>query len=111
MTTAAATVALPASALAIWLLIRSPLAARLVAVPSSDRWHETPTPLLGGLGIFAGFSAGLWAAAAAGAFTIDRGIVGIYGGCALLFFAGFADDLVSLPPLGKLAAQIGRAHV
>ena len=30
---------------------RSPLAARLVAVPSSDRWHETPTPLLGGLAV------------------------------------------------------------
>ena len=68
MTTVAAIAALPACAAAIWALLRTPLARRLVALPSADRWHETPTPLLGGIGIFAGISAGLWLAAAAGAF-------------------------------------------
>jgi UDP-GlcNAc:undecaprenyl-phosphate GlcNAc-1-phosphate transferase len=109
VTSAVAIVALPASAVAIWLLLGSPLARRLVAVPSADRWHDAPTPLLGGIGIFAGFSAGLWLAAAAGAFHVDESLVGIYAGCALVFLAGFADDLFGLPPLAKLAAQFGGA--
>jgi UDP-GlcNAc:undecaprenyl-phosphate GlcNAc-1-phosphate transferase len=104
-----AILALPASAAAIWLFLRSPLRRALVALPSADRWHETPTPLLGGLGIFAGFSAGLWLAAAAGAFHVSGALAGIYGGCALMFLAGLADDLWSLPPLAKLAAQFGAA--
>jgi UDP-GlcNAc:undecaprenyl-phosphate GlcNAc-1-phosphate transferase len=109
VTSAVAIVALPASAVAIWLLLGSPLARRLVALPSVDRWHDVPTPMLGGVGIFAGFSAGLWLAAAAGAFDVDESLVGIYAGCTLVFLAGLADDLLSLPPLAKLAAQIGGA--
>jgi UDP-GlcNAc:undecaprenyl-phosphate/decaprenyl-phosphate GlcNAc-1-phosphate transferase len=109
VTSAVAIVALPASAVAIWLLLGSPLARRLVALPSADRWHDEPTPILGGVGIFAGFSAGLWLAAAAGAFHVDQSLVGIYAGCALVFLAGLADDLFSLPPLAKLAAQTGGA--
>jgi UDP-GlcNAc:undecaprenyl-phosphate GlcNAc-1-phosphate transferase len=108
---AAAIVALPATAIAIWLLLRSPLARRMVAVPSADRWHDSLTPMLGGIGIFAGFSTGLWAAVAAGAFHADEALVGIYAGCALVFAAGLADDLFSLPPLAKLAAQIGAAAI
>ncbi|HZO98511.1 MAG TPA: NAD-binding protein [Gaiellaceae bacterium] len=111
MSTSLAVVALAASGGAIWLLLRTPLARRLVAVPSADRWHETPTPLLGGIGIFAGFSAGFWLAAAAGAFRVDGAIAGIYAGCALMFAAGFVDDLFSLPPAGKLAAQVGAAAI
>jgi UDP-GlcNAc:undecaprenyl-phosphate GlcNAc-1-phosphate transferase len=111
VSTGLAIVALPASAAAIWLLLRSPLAKRLVAMPSGDRWHEAPTPVLGGIGIFAGFSIGFWAAAATGAFDVDLAMVGIYTGCALLFLAGFADDLLGLPPLAKLAVQLGAAGI
>ena len=71
MTTVAAIAALPACAAAIWALLRTPLAKRLVALPSADRWHETPTPLLGGIGIFVGLSAGLWLAAAVGRVRAD----------------------------------------
>ena len=45
MSALAACTALPTSALVVWALLRSPLAARLVANPSADRWHEKPTPL------------------------------------------------------------------
>ncbi len=100
-----AIIALPAASAAIWLLLRTPLAKRIVAVPSSERWHETPTPSLGGIGIFIGFSAGLWAAIAAGAFTADEAFVGIYAAVAVVFAAGLADDLYGLPPLAKLFAQ------
>ena len=111
MTTVAAIAALPAASAAILLLLRSPLARRLVAEPSSDRWHERPTPILGGIGIFAGFSVGFWAAVAAGAFDPTRPIVGIYAAIALVFAAGLADDLFGLPPLAKLGAQVGGAAI
>jgi UDP-GlcNAc:undecaprenyl-phosphate GlcNAc-1-phosphate transferase len=105
----AALVALPASALTVWGLLRTPLARRLVAVPSADRWHEKATPLLGGLGIFAGLSAGLWLAVATGAIPLTRSIGGIYAGMALLFVAGLVDDLRALPPVAKLGLQVGAA--
>lgn len=111
MSAAVAIVALPASAGAIWLLLRSRLAGRLVAQPSLDRWHETPTPMFGGVGIFIGFSAGLWLAIAAGTSVADTSLLGLFGACALVFGAGLADDLWSLPPLAKLAAQVGAAFL
>ncbi len=106
-----AIVALPAAFAAIWALLRSSVARRLVAVPSAERWHDTPTPSLGGIGIFAGFSVGLWSAAAAGAFHPDRAFTGIYAAVALVFIAGLADDLIGLPPVAKLAAQGGAAAI
>ena len=111
MGTALATIALPAASVAIWTLLRSPAARRLVAIPSADRWHSTPTPSLGGIGIFAGFSAGLFGAAAAGAFHLDEAFLGIYGAVALVFAAGLADDVFGLPPLAKLGAQGGAAAI
>ena len=111
MSTAAAVAALPAALLAVWLLLRSPLAARVVANPSADRWHEKPTPLLGGVGIFAGFTVGLWLTVAVGAIPLTRELGGIYAGIALLFAAGFVDDIRALSPLVKLVIQIGAAVV
>jgi UDP-GlcNAc:undecaprenyl-phosphate GlcNAc-1-phosphate transferase len=111
VSTTVAIVALPVAAGVIWALLRSPLRRRLVAVPSLDRWHEAPTPSFGGIGIFAGFTAGLWAAAAVGAYEPDRPFLGIYLAVALVFAAGLFDDLVGLPPLGKLAAQGGAAAI
>src|SRR6184192_4059732 len=40
--------ALPVSALAISVLLRTPVARRVVAAPRGDRWHQRATPLLGG---------------------------------------------------------------
>jgi UDP-GlcNAc:undecaprenyl-phosphate/decaprenyl-phosphate GlcNAc-1-phosphate transferase len=105
----AAIVALPAAAAVIWLLLRTPLAARLGAAPRKDRWHERTTPMLGGIGIFAGILAGCWVAVAANAAPATRELVAILGGCAILFVAGLLDDLYSLGPIPKLAAQIGAA--
>ena len=59
MNAAAATVALPAAALVIWTVLRSSLSQRFVAAPRGDRWHERATPLLGGVGLFAGLLAGV----------------------------------------------------
>jgi UDP-GlcNAc:undecaprenyl-phosphate GlcNAc-1-phosphate transferase len=100
---------LPISAAVILALLRSPLARRVVAAPRHDRWHERTTPMLGGVGIFAGFVAAAWLAVAAGAAHADREFYAILGGGAILFAAGLADDVRSLGPIPKLAAQIGAA--
>jgi UDP-GlcNAc:undecaprenyl-phosphate/decaprenyl-phosphate GlcNAc-1-phosphate transferase len=105
----AAVAALPATALAVWALLRTPLAARLVATPSAERWHERPTPLLGGLAIFFGISVGLWLSIAVGAIPLTKEIAGIYGGISLLFVAGLVDDLRALRPSVKLGLQIAAA--
>jgi UDP-GlcNAc:undecaprenyl-phosphate GlcNAc-1-phosphate transferase len=107
----AAVAALPAALLAVWLLLRSPLARRLVAAPSADRWHDRPTPLIGGLGIFAGITAGTWLAVAAGGIPLTGELAGIYGGVALLFVAGLIDDLKTLPPIVKLGLQLAAAVI
>ena len=107
MSTAAAVAALPAALLAVWMLLRSPLATRIVAAPSADRWHERATPLLGGAGIFTGFTVGLWLTVAVGAIPLTKELAGIFGGIALLFLAGLVDDIRALPPIVKLAVQIG----
>ncbi|MFL5946460.1 MAG: hypothetical protein ACJ74D_13335 [Gaiellaceae bacterium] len=105
----AAIAALPAAAAAIWLLLRTPLAARLATAPREDRWHQRTTPMLGGIGIFVGLLAGFWIAVAAGAAPASRELVAIVGGCAILFVAGLLDDLFSLGPIPKLAAQFAAA--
>ena len=111
MSTAVATIALPASAAVIWALLRSPLARRIVNVPTGDRWSAAPTPSLGGIGIFAGFTIGLWAAVAVGAFHPGKEFVGVFAAITLVFAAGLADDLYGMPPLGKLATQLVAAAI
>jgi UDP-GlcNAc:undecaprenyl-phosphate/decaprenyl-phosphate GlcNAc-1-phosphate transferase len=109
MSTLISLIAFPVSAAVIAAVLRSPLANHFVAAPREDRWHERPTPLIGGFGIFAGFVAGVGAALAIGAAPASRELLAIVGGAAILFVAGALDDAFSLGPLPKLAAQIGAA--
>ena len=109
--TAVALVAFPVTVAVLALLLRSRLPERAVAQPTADRWHERPTPVLGGIGIFAGFSAGLWLAVAAGAFEPSKEELGLYLGIALVFAAGLIDDLHHLRPRAKLAAQVAAAGI
>ena len=99
-------VAFPTALAVLWALIRSPLARRIVAAPRQDRWHTTATPLLGGVGIFAGFLAGVGGALAIDAAPANGALLGILGGAAILFTAGLADDVFSLGPIAKLGAQV-----
>jgi UDP-GlcNAc:undecaprenyl-phosphate/decaprenyl-phosphate GlcNAc-1-phosphate transferase len=105
VSTLAALAALPAASAAVWGLLRWPLARRLVAPPTADRWHAQPTPLFGGIGIFLGLSVGVWLAVALGAMPASTELVGIYLGITVLFVAGLVDDVHALPPLAKLGAQ------
>jgi UDP-GlcNAc:undecaprenyl-phosphate GlcNAc-1-phosphate transferase len=107
----AAIAAGPAAATAIWLLLRTPLATRLGAAPREDRWHERTTPVLGGIGIFVGIQVGFWVAVAVGAAPASKELVAIVGGISILFAAGLLDDLFSLGPIPKLAAQFAAAGV
>ena len=95
----------------LWVLLRSPLGARLVAVPSGERWSETPTPTFGGVGIFAGFVAGVVVALAAGVVDWSGELGGILAGVTIVFVAGLVDDLWHLSPIAKLAAQVLAAVV
>ncbi len=103
--------ALPVAALVLWALLRSRLGGRLVAEPSGERWHAHATPTYGGVGIFAGFAAGVLIAIAAGAVEGSSELLGVLGGCALLFLAGLIDDVFTLNPVLKLAAQFGAAGI
>jgi UDP-GlcNAc:undecaprenyl-phosphate GlcNAc-1-phosphate transferase len=109
--TLVALAAFPATVVVLAALLRSRLATRLVAQPSDDRFHTRPTPIFGGIGIFAGLSAGLWLAVAVGAFDPGKELLGVYGGVALLFLAGLADDLWHLRPVAKLAAQLAAGGI
>ena len=111
MTALAAIAALPACAAVIYALLRTPLTQRTLAAPRGDRWHERATPTLGGVGIFAGLLAGLGAAAATGQIDVDKRLLGIVGGCAVLFVFGLVDDLWNLPPVTKLVAQLGASAI
>jgi UDP-GlcNAc:undecaprenyl-phosphate/decaprenyl-phosphate GlcNAc-1-phosphate transferase len=107
----AAIAALAASYAVIWAALRSPILRRLSAEPSADRWHDRETPLVGGLGIFAGLLVGAVVAVSTGALEPSSELWGVLGGCALLFTVGLIDDLYALPALAKLAAQIGAAAI
>jgi UDP-GlcNAc:undecaprenyl-phosphate/decaprenyl-phosphate GlcNAc-1-phosphate transferase len=108
---AAAIAALPVSFTVLWVLLRSPIGGRLVAVPSGTRWHQQDTPTFGGVGIFAGFVAGVGLALATGVLEWSGELGGILAGSALLFAAGLMDDLRHRRPLVKLGAQIAAAAI
>ena len=103
--------ALSVSAAVLWLLLRSPVGARLVAVPSDERWHAEATPTFGGVGIFAGFAAGVLVALATGVIEWSSELGGILAGVTIVFVAGLVDDLRHLSPIAKLAAQVTAAVV
>ena len=112
MSAAAALIAYPVAALVLYVLLRSSIAEHFVARPREDRWHKRATPYFGGVGIFAGFAAGILAAVAVGAVTgSHEEVLGILAGCAVLFVAGLLDDVFGLPPIAKLAAQFAAAAV
>lgn len=75
-----------------------------VAIPVAEKWHDTPTTLLGGVAIFIGGATALAISGGLSAFPVR-----VWGGAVLLFGAGLADDLWGLRPATKLVTQIGSA--
>jgi UDP-GlcNAc:undecaprenyl-phosphate GlcNAc-1-phosphate transferase len=111
MASIVALIAFPVALAAIALLLRSPLNRWLVSRPNGERWSKQTTPTLGGIGIYLGIVAGVLGAVAAGATPLSEELVGVLAGAGLLFLAGLADDLFTLPPLAKLGAQAGAAAI
>ena len=103
--------ALSVSAAVLWLLLRSPVGARLVAIPSDERWHAEATPTFGGVGIFAGSPRESFVALATGVIEWSSELGGILAGVTIVFVAGLVDDLRHLSPIAKLAAQVTAAVV
>lgn len=78
--------------------------------PSGRSSHDTPTPRIGGVAVFAGFVAGMAFAAYAAGLLFDapseiywRGLMFAAGG---MFLVGLIDDLRKLSYRWKFAAQI-----
>ncbi len=72
-----------------------------VAQPKEDRWHKSPTALLGGVGIFLSYSLPLVF------FVVDYPSLWVLLlGATLIFGVGLIDDFIHLKPYSKLLGQI-----
>ncbi|MEO5634539.1 MraY family glycosyltransferase, partial [Gaiella sp.] len=104
--------AAPIAFLTIAGLLHWPRAlTRFGADPRPDRWHTSPTPAFGGIGIFAGFVAAVAAATALGPVGIPGELFAVIAGGAIVFGFGLLDDIVQLHPAAKLGAQLAAAIV
>ena len=85
------------------LLARIAARLRLVAVPGEHRHHQAPTPMVGGLGIFAGLALGIlcWSPAN----------MGLLACLAILCFVGMLDDQITLPSWSRFVVQGGVAYL
>lgn len=101
-----AIVAAAATALAYWRLI--PLAHRhgLLDVPHGRHDHARPTPLVGGIGIFAGVTA---AALLRG--ELSTSFIAYLAAAALLLIVGIYDDRRDLPWRLRIVVQAGAALI
>ena len=92
--------------------VLTPLVARwarahgIVAKPRQDRWHEKPTPLLGGVAIYVATLLVVLNFA-----RLDSRLLGLVAGGTLLFVTGLIDDVRRLRPHTKLIVQIVAACV
>lgn len=73
----------------------------IVAAPRKDRWHQKPTAMLGGIGIYLAFVAGYFLFAP----TLPQFYPILIAG-SLLFVVGLLDDIYQLKPYTKLIAQV-----
>lgn len=73
----------------------------IIAIPRRDRWHNEPTALLGGIGIYATFVITVLLVSPA-----IPGVTRLLLAGTLLFGVGLIDDLIQIKPYIKLAAQL-----
>jgi UDP-GlcNAc:undecaprenyl-phosphate/decaprenyl-phosphate GlcNAc-1-phosphate transferase len=85
-------------ALTVWICRKRGWVAR----PRSDRWHSGTPSLFGGVPI--------WLTCLCLCFVVlpfaDKIVWKLLGASSLMFFLGFADDVLHLRPLSKLAGQL-----
>ena len=71
--------------------------------PGQGKVHATPIPLLGGIGIYAGFVIAFWITNSP---TILQQSSAVLAGATLITITGLYDDLRGMKPLPKLIAQV-----
>ncbi len=115
--------ALLLTALLIPLVRRAAIGAGHVTAVRRDRWHQRPTPVLGGVGIFLGFglvvlgSSLISGQGPAALSQLRMGILpltpweALIAASSLAFLVGLLDDFVQLRPTVKLVGQILAASV
>ncbi len=84
------------------LVRRMALAYGYVVYPMQDRWHRSPTPALGGVGIF-------FACVLPLLFVLPSDDIrpwAILGGASMMFVLGLLDDFLHIKPYSKLIGQI-----
>lgn len=77
-----------------------------VAYPRQDRWHQKPTSLFGGVGIFVAFLVPF-----AMLYGYDRSLLFLMVGATVVFGLGVIDDLYRVQPYTKLVVQIVAAGI
>ena len=90
-----------------------------VARPRGDRWHQTPTALLGGIAIFIGCTIAVGVAAIIGQLPSmphdglrgDTWLLGIVLSAGMMFLTGVADDIWKFRPAAKLVLQVVAAAI
>ncbi len=115
--------ALALTALLIPLVRGAAIAAGQVTPVRKDRWHDRPTPILGGVGIFLGFGIVVWIGSLLSwqdplaLAQVRRGILplspweALVVASTLAFLVGLVDDFVQLRPTAKMAGQLLAASV
>lgn len=95
-------------ATAVLIVVLRPVAIRigLVDIPNARKSHQTPTPLVGGIAMFAGLVIG-FALCRDGPIPLGhREVYSFFGAGLLLVGVGLVDDFIELSPLVRLATQV-----
>ena len=94
-----------------------------VSLAQPDRWHERPTPNVGGVAIFIGFTLAIVVGAVFDSGNLssldisERAVIplthrdGLLLAAVLIFFLGLVDDFVPLRPSTKLVGELAAAAV
>lgn len=75
-------------------------------IPSARKIHQNPTPLLGGMAIFAGFLASFLIGIRLSSTAFSFPLIGFLLGATWVFLIGLIDDKRSLGPVAKLGGQL-----
>lgn len=90
------------------IVLLRPLAVRvgLVDIPNERKSHRAPTPLVGGLAIFAGLALGFFLSDDGLLPIGQREVYSFFGAGLLLVGTGVVDDFFELSPAVRLVAQV-----
>jgi len=85
------------------VIIRIARIKKLVDIPDSRKIHKSPTPSLGGFGIFAGFILALLISVPASA---SSGLQYFAAAAFIIYILGLKDDVLVITPLKKFLGQL-----